>query len=61
MHINSSLGYLRPMFNFKAFRSACSVLAGIELMHMIRKGGVAIRTALGALIEFLSKICRRGA
>ena len=42
MHINSSLGYLKPMFNFKAFRSACSVLAGIELMHMIRKGGFAI-------------------
>ena len=28
----------RPMLNFKSFRSAKSVLAGIELMHMIRKG-----------------------
>ncbi|WP_017879646.1 IS6 family transposase [Janthinobacterium sp. CG3] len=28
----------RPMLNFKSFRSAGSVLAGIELMHMIRKG-----------------------
>jgi transposase-like protein len=27
-----------PMLNFKAFHSATSVLAGIELMHMIRKG-----------------------
>jgi putative transposase len=24
--------------NFKSFRSASSVLAGVELMHMIRKG-----------------------
>jgi len=28
----------KPMLNFKSFRSARSVLAGIELMHMIRKG-----------------------
>jgi len=30
------------MLNFKSFRSAGSVLAGIELMHMIRKGQFAI-------------------
>ena len=28
----------KPMLNFKSFRSARKVLAGIELMHMIRKG-----------------------
>jgi putative transposase len=28
----------RPMLGFKSFRSARAVLAGIELMHMIRKG-----------------------
>jgi putative transposase len=28
----------KPMLNFNSFRSAGSVLAGIELMHMIRKG-----------------------
>ena len=28
----------RPMLNFKSFRSAYCELAGIELMHMIRKG-----------------------
>ena len=28
----------RPMLNFKSFRSAGSLLAGIELIHMIRKG-----------------------
>jgi putative transposase len=33
---------IRPMLNFKSFRSAASVLAGIELMHMIRKGQLAI-------------------
>jgi putative transposase len=27
----------RPMLNFKSFRAAGSVLAGIELIHMIRK------------------------
>src|SRR5476649_234850 len=32
----------RPMLNFKSFRCASSVLAGIELMHMIRKGQYAI-------------------
>ena len=28
----------RPMLNFKSFRAARNVLAGIELMHMICKG-----------------------
>jgi len=28
----------RPMLGFKSFRSARNILAGIELMHMIRKG-----------------------
>ena len=28
----------KPMLNFKSFRSAKNILAGIELMHMIRKG-----------------------
>lgn len=28
----------KPMLNFKSFRAAKSVLAGIELIHMIRKG-----------------------
>ena len=32
----------RPMLNFKSFRSAGSVLAGIELIHMIRKGQFAV-------------------
>jgi putative transposase len=32
----------RPILNFKSFRSAGSVLASIELMHMIRKGQFAM-------------------
>ena len=28
----------RPMLGFKEFRSAAKVLAGIETMHMIKKG-----------------------
>ena len=28
----------KPMLGFKSFKAAKSVLAGIELMHMIRKG-----------------------
>ena len=35
----------RPMLNFKSFRSASCVLAGIELMHMIRKGQFAVANA----------------
>jgi putative transposase len=35
----------RPMLNFKSFRAAGSVLAGIELIHMIRKGQFAINGA----------------
>jgi transposase-like protein len=32
----------RPMLNFKSFRAAGSVLAGVELMFTIRKGQFAI-------------------
>jgi len=32
----------KPMLGFKSFRAASNVLAGIELMHMIRKGRFAI-------------------
>lgn len=32
----------KPMMGFKSFRAASNVLAGIELMHMIRKGQMII-------------------
>lgn len=37
------------MINFKLFRSAGSVLEGIELTHMIRKGQFAIDGAFPSL------------
>ena len=36
----------RPMPTFKLFRSAKSVLAGIELMHMIRKGQLLLQSGI---------------
>ena len=33
----------RPMLDFKSFRTARSILAGIELMHMIRKGQLMMK------------------
>jgi putative transposase len=35
----------RPMLGFKSFDAAASVLAGLELMHMIRKGQFAVSSA----------------
>ena len=35
----------KPMLGFKSFQSAKSILAGIELMHMIRKGQMMMEGA----------------
>lgn len=35
------------MLNFKSFQAARSVLAGVELIHMIRKGQFAATGAAG--------------
>ena len=37
----------KPMLNFKSFRAARCVLAGIELMHMIRKGQMVLKGCEG--------------
>ena len=37
----------RPMLGFESFRAAAHVLTGIELMHMIRKGQMAMRGCEG--------------
>ena len=34
----------RPMLGFKSFRAARAILAGIELMHMIRKGQFMLKS-----------------
>lgn len=36
----------KPILGFKSFRSASAVLAGIELMHMIRKGQLSDEKAM---------------
>ena len=37
----------KPMLGFKSFRTASAVLAGIELMHMIRKGQMSTEKGMG--------------
>jgi putative transposase len=46
----------RPMLGFKSFEAAQSTLAGIELIHMIRKGQLASGTeqALTVAVQFSS-------
>ena len=36
---------IKPMLRFKSFQSAKSILAGIELMHMIRQGQLMMEVA----------------
>ena len=36
----------KPMLNFKLFRAARNVLAGIELMHMVCKGQLLLEGCL---------------
>jgi putative transposase len=43
---------VRPMLGFKSFRSAAVTLAGIELMHMIRKGQLRAASAFGTAVLF---------
>ena len=45
---------VRPMLGFKSFRSAVATLAGIELMHMIRKGQLRTTGELRAAQQFYS-------
>ena len=42
----------KPMLNFKSFRSARNVLAGIEQMHMIRKGQMAEENQMSFAEQF---------
>ena len=45
---------VRPMLGFKSFRSAAVTLAGIELMHMIRKGQLRRTGKLSPAQQFYS-------
>jgi putative transposase len=44
----------RPMLGFKSFRSAAATLAGVELMHMIRKGQLQAMGKLRPAQQFYS-------
>jgi len=44
----------RPALGFKSFRSAAATLAGIELMHMIRKGQLRAMVILRPTQQFCS-------
>jgi putative transposase len=44
----------RPMLGFKSFWSATVTLAGIELMHLIRKGQMRCATKLAPAQQFYS-------
>ena len=45
---------IRPMLGFKSFWSAAVTLAGVELMHMIRKGQLLLRGDLCSAQQFYS-------
>ena len=45
---------VRPMLGFKSFWSAAVTLAGIEMMHMIRKGQLRCRARLTPAQQFYS-------
>jgi putative transposase len=47
---------VRPMLGFKSFRSAAVTLAGIELMHMIRKGQLQTTGELRPAQQFYSLV-----
>ena len=44
----------RPMLGFKSFWSAAITLAGIEIMHMIRKGQLIDEASLTPALQFYS-------
>jgi len=43
---------VRPTMGFKSFRSAAATLAGVELMHMIRKDQLRARGKLRPAQQF---------
>jgi transposase-like protein len=45
---------IQPMLGFKSFWSAAVTLAGVELMHMIRKGQLLLRGELCSAQQFYS-------
>jgi transposase, IS6 family len=46
---------VKPMLGFKNFKSACSVISGIEVFHMLKKGQCGKLTPVQE-IEFINSI-----
>jgi putative transposase len=47
---------VRPMLGFKSFRSAAVTLAGVELMHLIRKGQLRTASEVWPARQFYSLV-----
>jgi transposase, IS6 family len=47
---------IRPMLGFKSFETAEHTIAGIEAMHMIRKGQVECHSSALSEIELINKL-----
>jgi transposase-like protein len=50
----TDIGASMPTLGFKSFRSATATLAGVELMHMIRKGQLRATSKLRPAQQFYS-------
>ena len=48
-----------PMLGFKNFRSACSVISGIETFHMLKKNQAGLMTPIQE-VEFIHKLMNVG-
>ncbi len=49
---------IKPMLGFKSFKTAEKTIAGIEVMHMIRKGQVeCIHSSALSTIKLINKLC----
>ncbi len=47
---------IKPMLGFGSYRSTKKTIAGIEIMHMIRKGQIEEIRCVLSEVEFINKI-----
>jgi transposase, IS6 family len=50
---------VKPMLGFKNFKSACSVISGIETFHMLKKKQAGLMTPIQQ-VEFIHKLMNVG-
>jgi transposase-like protein len=48
---------IRSMLGFKSYKTAASILSGVEAMHMVKKNKLICRTSLSKIRIFLSTSC----